>query len=268
MGAIISACLMEDTVLACWMLGIAISLSTFVMKSIVSPQTIDSVKIGDTFVPIIKNIRLVQYFPNQPLINSWANNVDSSIIVKKITIVKLTFFRPGSQVANFIHMEVDAHDQYGNKIPGVVFLRGNCVAILIQYIKDSVKYIVLVSQPRLAVGKDILEAPAGMLDDEKNLKGKMIDEVEEETGIKILSKDLIPLGESYTSPGLLDEEIHMFMYNLPMDFDTSTLHGRICGNQEEGERTSVIIMPEKEAIAKVNDSKLLAMITRANSLTH
>ena len=66
-------------------------------------------------------------------------------------------------------------------IPGIVLLRGPSCAVLLWYVVDEVKYAIMIQQPRVATGKLTWEVPAGMLDGEKDVKGKMFEEIKEET---------------------------------------------------------------------------------------
>ena len=66
----------------------------------------------------------------------------------------------------------------------------------------------------MATGTNLLEIPAGMLDNNGDLAGVAIKEIEEETGIKITKDKLTYLGQAYSSPGLLDEIISYFYFKI------------------------------------------------------
>merc|ERR1719356_423863 len=110
----------------------------------------------------------------------------------------------------------------GKPVPGVVFMRGAAVAILVVLKCKDKRYTVVVRQPRIPVGKDNLpEIPAGMLDGEGNFAGVAAKELKEETGISINQKDLIDMTQlafndtypgMYPSCGGTDEFNRLFLY--------------------------------------------------------
>ena len=74
----------------------------------------------------------------------------------------------------------------GVRVPGVVFLRGGAVAILVLLKCDGKTYVLLCRQPRAPVGRsDFPEIPAGMLDGDGKFAGVAAKEMEEETGLVI-----------------------------------------------------------------------------------
>jgi len=69
--------------------------------------------------------------------------------------------------------------------------------------------VILVRQYRIAVGKELLELPAGKLEgDEDPLERGRI-ELEEETGYR--AARMIPAGYFYPSCGILSEKLHVFL---------------------------------------------------------
>ncbi len=100
-------------------------------------------------------------------------------------------------------------------IPGFVILRGPSCAVLMWYEVLGETYVLMVRQPRLATGKLVWEVPAGMLDGETdNIKGKMMNEIEEETGIIPQKEKLVYLGTSYSSCGITDEKYIFFSMEI------------------------------------------------------
>lgn len=100
-------------------------------------------------------------------------------------------------------------------IPGFVILRGPSCAVLMWYEVLGDIYVLMVRQPRLATGKLVWEVPAGMLDGEtKSIKGKMMNEIEEETGIIIEEEKLVYLDTSYSSCGITDERYIFFSMEI------------------------------------------------------
>merc|ERR1719356_1724569 len=110
----------------------------------------------------------------------------------------------------------------GKPVPGVVFMRGGAVAILVVLKCKEKRYTVVVRQPRIPVGKDNLpEIPAGMLDGEGNFAGVAAKELKEETGLNIDESQLFDLtgaayGEEYQgmypSVGATDEFNRLFLF--------------------------------------------------------
>ena len=79
-------------------------------------------------------------------------------------------------------------------VPGIVFMRGGAVAVLVILECEGVKYTILTRQARVPIGtSDLPEIPAGMLDDSQYLRGVAADELKEECGIELGPTDLISL---------------------------------------------------------------------------
>lgn len=96
--------------------------------------------------------------------------------------------------------------------------------------------VVLVRQYRIAIGKELLELPAGKLEgnEEPLLRGRI--ELEEETGYR--AGQMIPAGHFYPSCGFLSEKLHVF---LALDLEKSEQ------KLEWDEVIEVIEMPLPEA---------------------
>lgn len=104
-------------------------------------------------------------------------------------------------------------------IPGIVFIRGGSVAVLIIVsVKETgKKFILLCKQLRFPTGGSLIEAVAGMLDHETgNFTGVVAKELEEEAGIIINEKDLLSLGVIIPSGGGCDEKIHLYALEVEM----------------------------------------------------
>lgn len=111
---------------------------------------------------------------------------------------------------------------------GIVFIRGGAVAILVIAECEKRKYALLTHQYRVPMGTAIVEAVAGMLDDDRDSNGKpdpygvAIKELEEETGLKLKRTDLIKVGRMYPSGGGCDEFIDCF-YTHPLQLSPESL---------------------------------------------
>ena len=69
--------------------------------------------------------------------------------------------------------------------------------------------VVLIRNYRFAVGETLLELPAGTLEADEDPRDCAARELEEETGYRAATIE--PLGEFYTSPGLLSERMCAFV---------------------------------------------------------
>ncbi|KAJ2616333.1 hypothetical protein H4S08_000827 [Coemansia sp. RSA 1365] len=188
------------------------------------------------------------------------------VVVNKISIQSVDEFRSGK--IGFLKFVADAtHYPEKKRVPGVVFLRGGAVAILlilrtpsslvhqqkqpVPSFKDT-DYVVLTEQPRLAVPDfGLCELPAGMLDGSTGeFSGTAAREIQEETGLVVKHKDLIDLtppdsgvaGSSgglrgfYPSAGGCDEFIRLFACEKHVSEDElSQLRGKLSGLREDGE---------------------------------
>lgn len=160
----------------------------------------------------------------------------------------------------------------GKMLPGAVFLRGGAVAILVIVSCDDKHYVLLTKQYRIPVGGfAIVEAVAGMMDEDKDPIGVAIKELQEESGIAIKRADLIQLGDMTPSAGGCDEKIRCYATNtLEMSADKlAAIQEHVFGTGDETIR--IVAEPfntieEASALIKHGDSKLntcvLAMIGR------
>lgn len=69
--------------------------------------------------------------------------------------------------------------------------------------------VVLIRQYRIAVGREILEIPAGKLEGDEALEERARAELEEETGYR--AGTLVPAGNIYASVGYTSERIHLYL---------------------------------------------------------
>ncbi|MBF7097137.1 NUDIX hydrolase [Alkalibacter mobilis] len=120
--------------------------------------------------------------------------------------------------------------------------------------------VVMIRQYRKPVDLDLLEIPAGKIDEGELPEACAVRELEEETGF--IPRKLIKLGEIYTSPGFSNEIIYMYYSN-------ELLVGKI--NRDEDEFIDVVEV-EMESLdgmikeGKIKDGKTLAAITMYRSL--
>jgi 8-oxo-dGTP pyrophosphatase MutT (NUDIX family) len=165
------------------------------------------------------------------------------------------FGSPEPSKLGFLYMEVIALDRRSNTpVPGVVFLRGNAVAVYIRVEVDGRKYVILTKQMRIPKGQLMEELPAGMMDANDCFAGVAIKEIEEETGLPPpRMRDLIPLGSSIVpSAGGCDETIQLFYWETQISAELKTrMRERIYGSKDENESIQIIFVPVEEYEARL-----------------
>lgn len=121
--------------------------------------------------------------------------------------------------------------------------------------------VILVRQYRYAVGRDMLEIPAGLLEPGESSRECAARETEEETGFKPLT--LTHLFDYYSSPGYCTECVGIF---AAKDLVPSRQH------LDADEDVEVKILPLEEAIEKIRsgeiiDGKTVAALMSVSSQT-
>lgn len=112
--------------------------------------------------------------------------------------------------------------------------------------------VCLVEVVRVAVGRTLLELPAGTLDREEPLAEAAARELAEETGYR--AARIEPAGSFWMSPGILRERMHLFVAT-----------GLVPGSQElePGEQIRIRPVAWREAVAmcldgRIEDAKTIA----------
>ncbi len=82
----------------------------------------------------------------------------------------------------------------------------DCIAVVAVDVKDN---ILLVKQYRKAIGKELLEIPAGGIEPGENPAAAVEREMREETGL--LPHKIEPLGGFYSTPGYTTEYLYLFL---------------------------------------------------------
>jgi 8-oxo-dGTP pyrophosphatase MutT (NUDIX family) len=151
-------------------------------------------------------------------------------LLYNIEIQSVDFFTPAK--IGFVKLKAEIRNSKKSKLPGIAFLRGGSVAMLmILRPEDSrdERWVVMTEQPRVPAGSlSFIEIPAGMLDDAGDFTGQAAKEIKEETGFKLPESELIDLTElalkeskregetlqnaMYPSPGGSDEYIPIFLW--------------------------------------------------------
>jgi len=181
----------------------------------------------------------------------------------------------------FMYVEALVESKNGDRLPGVAFLRGGAVAVLI-ILRPSdspdERYVVMTEQARIPAGSlSFMEIPAGMLDpkDGNKFDGAAAREIKEEIGLVLKEEDLTNMTEialkgeqtdellqraMYPSPGGCDEYISIFLWEREMDrMQIEGLRGRLTGIRSEKERITVRLLNyEKLLQVGARDVKTLA----------
>ena len=200
-----------------------------------------------------------------PPFTQWLNGVEERYDVRSITLQSVDMF--GSRVG-FIKFEAEAYDRTtGEKVSGIVFMRGGSVGILVILECEGAEYALLAVQPRIATGQfAFVEILAGMLDGSGNFVGIAAKELKEEAGpdFAIGEKDLLPLTAPdrpvFLSPGGTDETMSLFQYRRKVTREQlEDLSGRATGELEDGERIVLKVVPRDE-LWSIRDAKTLLAI--------
>jgi len=187
----------------------------------------------------------------------WINNVnkDGNMNITEIQIQTIDMFGPR---IGFIKFKAIGTFN-GKPIPGIIFMRGGSVAILVVLICEGNKYVVLIKQPRLPMGNSaFIEIVAGMNDGSDNIYGVAIKELEEETGIKIVKSNLIHLGNMVPSAGGCDEVIDLFVHTSEVTkTELVSLQGKCTGAINEDEQITTMVIAYDKVMSICNDAKVI-----------
>lgn len=107
----------------------------------------------------------------------------------------------------YIHVRKDIIHLDGEppQVWDIIVPRGAVAIVAI----DDKGSLLLVEQWRRAVGKIMLELPAGMLEEGEPIEASAQRELQEETGF--FANDLKPFGGCYATPGISTEYFHLFL---------------------------------------------------------
>lgn len=117
--------------------------------------------------------------------------------LKEITIESYSLFRTNK--IGFLKLNANVSTaSNSSRLPGIIFLRGPAVAMLVVLIPDDVPadqlddaHVLLTVQPRIATGSlGFVELPAGMIDGDSNFSGVAAKEIQEELGLVIKQTEL------------------------------------------------------------------------------
>ena len=205
----------------------------------------------------------------------WVRDLDPALSVSAIEMQSADLFGPRVGFLKF-----DARTTYnGRAIPSIVFMRGGAVGVLVllRCTDGGELFALCTRQPRVPVGRsDLLELPAGMLDDEGSFVGVAAKEMREETGIELREEDLVdltaralglprelaapaPVRGVYPSAGGCDEFLRLMLHRRDVSrADLDALRGKVTGNIAEGEVITLEVVPYDELWRRCSDMKALS----------
>jgi ADP-sugar diphosphatase len=206
---------------------------------------------------------------------NWVAEIDKDpvLFIEDVHIQSVDMFGPR---VGFVKFQAHAKANVGGEsgvidVPGIVFMRGGAVGILVILECEGKEYTILTRQARVPVGvHDLPEIPAGMLDGSGNFKGVAAEEIHEECDISIKEEELVDLTQlAYSgkysglapSAGGCDEFIKLFMLRRNVAPDViSELQGRLTGLLSEGEHIKLQIIPLSDLWKISPDAKALSAI--------
>ncbi len=187
---------------------------------------------------------------------AWVDGMNPELYVESVTVTDVHWFGP--RIGFMTIKSVTRLMGEGPALPGIAFLRGGSVAVLVVLRCEGRKYVLLVKQPRVAVGRAALvELPAGMLDGDGNFAGVAAKEMREEAHIDFKHSEMVCMSESnkqYPSPGGCDEFIEYFYASAAVTpAFLRAIDGRATGVEDERIRLSYV--PYEDLWCATGDAK-------------
>ncbi|MBN1375190.1 MAG: NUDIX hydrolase [Dehalococcoidia bacterium] len=157
-----------------------------------------------------------------------------------------------------VALRVDTIDKFsGDRITREIVEHSDCIAVVVF---DKENNVVLVRQYRRAAEKELLEIPAGCVEDGEDLEDCVKRELQEEIGY--LPGEIKKLGGFYAAPGYCTEFMHIF---LASDLKESRL---VAEDTDEIEviRVPVSDIPSLIKNGEICDAKSVASLLMAMRL--
>ena len=199
-----------------------------------------------TFAELLTDAQMNTVATSHKLVNYINRNLtNDNVEIKSIRIYKVNFFGPN---VGFIYLESEIYVN-GKPVPGIGFIRGDSVAILLVLNTTNKKgiderYSILVEQYRANVGRFAKGIPAGMIDTHGEVTSTAIQEIEEEVGkLDIKEEELIFLTKYNPSSGGCDETMIIYAVEKTIDFDElMSFQDRITGCDSENEEITLDVV--------------------------
>lgn len=238
----------------------------------------EKIAIGGVSVPVTAscncNLKDVLACPN---FIQWSKRIDSELDVRSIDVQSVDYF--GSGRVGFIKFKSLVYKKSmpeGRHIPGIVFMRGPSVAILLVLKCEGQKYTIVTCQPRTPIANSSFkEIPAGVFDGEQ-FAGVAAKELREEVGLEIDSSCLVDMTAKvygdrypgiYPSAGGCDEYIKLFLYEKDVSrAELDSYKGKATGLMDEGEYICLKVLPLEDLITETSDAKALCALSLYNHL--
>lgn len=180
----------------------------------------------------------------------------------------------------FVKLNAIIQNQLGNRLPGIVMLRGGSVAVLmIMRPADAPdeRYVIMTEQARIGAGSlQFKEIPSGMIDTSDSFAGVAAREIEEEIGIRLRTSELINMTQAammtgtsqdkilmdaiYLSPSSSDEFISIFYWDKVVGrLEMEMLRDKLKANAPQVEYLRVVLEPYEVLLQEgARDPKTLA----------
>lgn len=235
-----------------------------------------TLSIRGSIVPVTSSCQCnVEEIIQSPHFTRWLNQLDDGLTVRSIDIQSVDYF--GNGKIGFIKLKslvYKTSNLEGKNIPGIVFMRGPSVAILLVLNCNGKKYTIVTRQPRVPIANsNFTEIPAGVFDGEV-FAGVAAKELKEEVGIVIDASSLVDLTKEvygsrypgiYPSPGGCDEFIKLFLYEKDVsEEELASFKGKATGVMEEGEYICLKVIELDQLIEETSDVKALCALSLYN----
>uniref|UniRef100_A0A7S3P4I3 Nudix hydrolase domain-containing protein n=1 Tax=Amphora coffeiformis TaxID=265554 RepID=A0A7S3P4I3_9STRA len=212
---------------------------------------------------------------------------DKHLEIHSVEIQSVDMF--GARKVGFIKIKSDCTltDTSGEtvRLPGICFLRGNAVTILVALFCQDEQYALLVEQPRVPIGQvSCLELPAGMMDDDtQSVTGIAVQEIREECGIEIEASSLVdlsdlalqapvrqghlPMAAIPHSPGGCDEFCrYLYTEKRVTNAELEAMRGRLQGLRDHGEHIVLRVVTMDEVWSLSGDAKAMIALFLSQQL--
>jgi ADP-sugar diphosphatase len=187
--------------------------------------------------------------------------------LRSINLTDVDFFGSTSNPdkLGFLKFKCDVYTKLGEPLDGIVFLRGDCVAILIVVTdENNVEHVLLTEQPRIPTGGFREEIVAGMLDEKSGstvFNEVLKKEIKEETSLDLgdPTNNFSLLGNFTLSGGGCDEQVVVAIWQTQLESDKiEELKAKQFGEDGSNEKIRLKFYPvetfEKE-LPRIADAK-------------